>query len=848
MTNKNMDDRYNSVSGVKHDMQELKKIMIDADKAALDSFKVATTDVSCFFNLPTQLVGRKEQTQTIMNVIEKAAHRAARTAPITRKGLYSLSSGGSFMSGEKPDISLLDEITSDSTSSNDRDRDSRLNSIPEMAPFDFVKHKQLPMSQESVGSSSRNSVVEDPSFPPLVETKSASQDSRSVNERSFNDMSGHGSGSILSRHQLQSEHNSLIRTAQKLKRKGRTEVIAITGSGGFGKTALVTNIAPSARRHGYFTAAKFDQVRSAPFEPVLKVMSSLFRQIFSEHDVNTPFHENIRTFVKPFWSVLHSYLELPMWLLAQTSSGPTLNKTSSMTSTPTYSGALATVHEGRKMCSQQSTQDWLRSGGSNKTSRFMHIFLDVLRLLAVQKSVCFCLDNLQFADPESVELLQMIVAAHIPIVLILTFRSDYHPPPRMKHIIDRATKVELGAFSDDDTAQYAADTLHRPKEYCMPLVAVVQEKTQGNPFFVREMMDSAYRKKCVYYCWKCSQWEYNLDRLFEHFSSPDTGRFSSNDFITRRLKEMPQDAQNLLAWAAILGNSFSYNILRRLLNFQCSASMAKGLIPPCTADAVGGLQAALQAFILMPTEDEDRFQFSHDRYVAAARSLCEEYHRDEMHYVASFTMMQYEPYNAVTHPSAVLFDQARHICESIEVIKRRIKVRAAYRDLLYQAAETAKETGARRSGLRYFRCCIDLLQDDPWDDTKEDSSYAETLALYTRAAEAYWYTNDFAGAGTSLAPLFANARDPIDKAPASMICSRISGQKGDSKAAFWRLKHALVEHGVTVPRIDQREFLDGCTAVLSGCSLVSEYISGARYVPANRDWFPAHGQYQRRPF
>jgi signal transduction histidine kinase len=333
----------------------------------------------------------------------------------------------------------------------------------------------------------------------------------------------------------------------------------------------------------------------------------------------------------------------------------------------------------------------------------------------------------------------------------------------------------------------------------MPLVAVVQEKTQGNPFFVREMMDSAYRKKCVYYCWKCSQWEYNLDRLFEHFSSPDTGRFSSNDFITRRLKEMPQDAQNLLAWAAILGVTFSYNILRRLLNFQCSASMAKGLIPPCTADAVGGLQAALQAFILMPTEDEDRFQFSHDRYVAAARSLCEEYHRDEMHYVASFTMMQYEPYNPVTQPSSALFDQARHICESIEVIKRRIKVRAAYRDLLYQAAETAKETGARKSGLHYFRCCIDLLQDDPWDDTKEDSSYAETLALYTRAAEAYWYTNDFAGASTCLRPLFANARDPIDKAPASMICSRISGQKGDSKAAFWRLKHALEELGVTVP-------------------------------------------------
>ena len=796
MTNKTMDDRYNSVSGVKHDMQELKRIMIDADKAALDNFKVASTDVSCFFNLPTHLVGRQEQRQVIMAVIEKAAHRTARSAPITRKGLYSLSSGSTFLSGERPDISLLDEIISDSTSSNDRDRDSRLNSIPELAPFDFVKYnKQLPTSLESVSTSSRSSVIGE-SLPPLVETNS-SRDDRSFNNRSVNDSNVQGSGSTMSMSKLQSEHNSLIKTAQKLKRKGRTEVIAITGMGGYGKTALVTSVGPAARRHGYFTASKFDPVRNTPFEPVLKVMSSLFRQIFSEHDVNTAFHENIRTFVKPFWSVLHSYLELPVWLLAQSGgSGATLSKTSSMTSTP-YNGAMATIPEGRKMCSQQSTQDWLRSGGSNKTSRFMHIYLDVLRLLAVQKSICFCLDNLQFADQESLDLIQMIVSAHIPIVLILTYRSDYSPPSRMKHIIDRATKIELGAFNDDDTAQYASDTLHRPKDYCMPLVAVVQEKTQGNPFFVREMMDSAYRKKCVYYCWKCSQWEYNLDRLFEHFSSPDSGKFSSNDFITRRIKEMPQDAQNLLAWAALLGNSFSYNIMRRVLAFRCTSSMSEGLIPPCTADAVGGLQAALQAFILMPTEDEDRFQFSHDRYVAAARSLCDEYQKDEMHYVVAMTMMQYEPYNPITQPNTVLFDQARHICGCLDVIKRRIKVRAPYRDLLYQAAETAKETGARKSGLEYFRSCISLLQDDPWEDA-EDADYAETLALYTRAAEAYWYTGDYPGAGTCLGPIFRRARDPIDKAPASMICSRISGQKGDAKSSFSRLKNALADLGVVV--------------------------------------------------
>ena len=293
MTNKPMDDRYNSISGVKHDFEELKKIMINADEDALTSFKVAATDVSCFFNLPTHLVGRDQQREAILSIIEKAAHRSARSAPVTRKGLYSLSSGASFISGDRPDISLLDDIISDSTSShNDRDRDSRLNSIPELTPYDSGRLRPRNRSEDGIDSSG-TSVADDTEFKPLVETKSSIDSRGSMNAGSMNEHSTQRTTSSL---QLNSEVGSLIRTAQKLKRKGRTEIIAICGAAGFGKSSLVQSIAPTARRHGYFTSAKFDQVRSAPFEPVVRIMSSFFRPIFSEHDVNPPLHENIRTY------------------------------------------------------------------------------------------------------------------------------------------------------------------------------------------------------------------------------------------------------------------------------------------------------------------------------------------------------------------------------------------------------------------------------------------------------------------------------------------------------------------------------------------------------------------------
>jgi serine/threonine protein kinase len=133
MTHKAMDDRYNSASGVKHDLQTLKKILTDGDTKALDAFKIASNDVSCFFKLPTHLVGRQKQRDTIIQAIEQAAARFASRAPLSRKGLV-LGSGTSFTSSDRLDSMALDDLISDSASSSTKDRESRLNSISDITP------------------------------------------------------------------------------------------------------------------------------------------------------------------------------------------------------------------------------------------------------------------------------------------------------------------------------------------------------------------------------------------------------------------------------------------------------------------------------------------------------------------------------------------------------------------------------------------------------------------------------------------------------------------------------------------------------------------------------------------
>lgn len=62
----------------------------------------------------------------------------------------------------------------------------------------------------------------------------------------------------------------------------------------------------------------------------------------------------------------------------------------------------------------------------------------------------------------------------------------YYPPQRGKHDLhtrvlssDRLTadyRIHMKPFDEDETAEYVSETLHRDREYVLPLTAVIQEK------------------------------------------------------------------------------------------------------------------------------------------------------------------------------------------------------------------------------------------------------------------------------------------------------------------------------------------------------------------------------------
>ena len=459
-----------------------------------------------------------------------------------------------------------------------------------------------------------------------------------------------------------------------------------------------------------------------------------------------------------------------------------------------------------------STSETSHGGSNPRSMKFISIFAEVVRILSTNRLICLCLDGLHLADPESLELVSNIIMKKLGILIIATCRDNKDLSPGINDIVHNenanTTILQLSPLTEPEVVDYVAATLQRAPEYVLPLAIVCLEKSNGNPFYLRQMLELCYRKSCIYYSWQQSIWEFDLDRVFAEFSSETADQQQLNSsFTTRRLqKDLPPAARAVVAWASLLGSTFSFGMVRKLLGGEFDENFGSDSLPdarcPNTPDllspqssenAVEGLQAALQSYILMPGSTEDEFCFSHDRYVHAAASLRECQNVEKMHFIIVQTLIKYPGVDG-----RPIYARVQHICESVSLIKRHVRHRRPYRSLLHKAARLAINSGARPSALQYYEAILELLQTDPWNDCpNEDVWYGETLSMYTEAAELFWHQGCFTNAQNALDMIFANALTTAQKAPAWILQSKLFAQSGNMSGSLTALKTSLMELGQT---------------------------------------------------
>ena len=804
MTQKQIDERYHSISGLKNDLIEIQRILGEGDAEALINFKLGTKDVSSLFKLPAEILGRKEEHDKIVDVIDKIS-KMHQVPDRFASATYGITSDSTSTMSEKNDN--YDETRSNSASSSTR----KSSAIP------TINGHMRPFQSDVQGTKVATNTGRDK--PPLEPSDSRDSVQTTFSTETHNTDNTGGIVSQWSGSRGLPSATTKMTTSHNYKKRRRCEVVVLSGDPGMGKSSLLQGIQGDIRsRSGYSATAKFERGNSNPFESFFRSISSLFRQIFSESDINSDYHNHVRRQLRPLWPTLCSILDLPESLMVSepldkrtqivpiqhTSVNSLKAEQGDKSNSSMYSNHSGTINSGHS-----ASQDLNRSGTSTKSMKLTNMFADnmfaeVLRVLSTAKLICLCLDDLQHADGESLDLLGSIIARKLGIVLIISCRDSNGLPKNVRSVLDRGsanvTPIKISPLGEEEVVGFVAAALHSDRSYILPLALVCLERSHGNPFYLRQMLEVCHQKGCIWYIWKESAWRFDLDRVFAEFEIEAYDEHLNTDFVTRRLLDLPASTRSILAWASLLGNVFSFTLLQRLLNANFvhdNDNMAiDGLSPEgaeilglgSVANIVEGLNAALQASILKPCEEEDYFQFCHDRYRHAAASLRECFNAEAMHFIIACTIMS----GTAPDDGNLLYAKARHIRASAQLVKARIQDRQSYREILMNAARKAIESGSRATALQHFEVCLYLMQPEPWT-----SGYAETLEVYTKAAELYWHQGQFSEASDLLTAVIVNAKSASDKAPAWVFHSRLLARQGNLPAAFDALKTSMMELGLT---------------------------------------------------
>lgn len=335
------------------------------------------------------------------------------------------------------------------------------------------------------------------------------------------------------------------------------------------------------------------------------------------------------------------------------------------------------------------------------------------------------IDDLQWADNASLNLLKTLLTdADCRYLLVIgAYRSDElsgNDPLSMKleEIAQSAIKIEeikLVNLSLFQVNELLSETLSVASIQTEALAEVIINKTQGNPYFTYQFINSLYDEGLVKFNWENSielkkpDWEWNLQGINAKFISNNVV-----DFLVGKIIELPEEVTQTLKSAACIGNSFKLNNLATvrktdigvIANFL-EIAINEGYIFYKNVNQIHWVKEGMDV----------EYQFSHDRVQQAFYSLIPESDRQQTHFeigkllAASLTQEQIE---------IQIFQLVFHLNFGVDFITDYDQAKWLAQ-LNLKAGKEAKKIIAFDAAYNYISIAHKLLGERVW---KEDEDLA----------------------------------------------------------------------------------------------------------------------------
>ncbi|WP_144462309.1 AAA family ATPase [Siminovitchia fortis] len=464
---------------------------------------------------------------------------------------------------------------------------------------------------------------------------------------------------------------------------GNPTFALISGESGIGKTALVQLVQqPLVKNRGYFISGKFDLLKKQePYAPLIQAFKDLFKQLLSEGQKRiVHWKEILEKNLEGHLPVLASIIPEIQWITGK--------------------------QKDPEMITVLETHNRLR-----------HSFDRLVSELSTKSHpLVLFLDDLQWADQATMELLQYIVTqpGNRHLLVIGAYRQNEvfagHPLEVMQKAIKqkdlRLVEIPLTPLKESHTQGWVQQLLACSDSEAKEMATMIQRITKGNPFFTKQLLQTFDHQGVIVFDQSKKTWTIHFEKLRNMTIADDIV-----DFIVDRFHRLPTATQELLKLASCIGNQFELRILIAAFNDQNAAkayellwsSVEEGLVLPLSTvnkfTYPGGETNRHQRI-------SDEYRFLHDKVQQAIYSTMTLSDREKSHLTIGRLMIQQN----VLEKN--IFDIVNHFNKCINLLHSDEKIQLAEWNTI--AGQKAKEGAAFEASFSFYKMANALLGDNGW--------------------------------------------------------------------------------------------------------------------------------------
>jgi len=296
---------------------------------------------------------------------------------------------------------------------------------------------------------------------------------------------------------------ALLRAQLATVVKGQGRVVGIVGEAGIGKSRLVGELRNSLSGEEviWLEGACFSYARTTPYVPILAILRASCG--IGEVDSTAVVTDRLRRRLESLDLNVDESLPFLLQLLG--------------------------LREGTERLAQL-TSEAIRRGT-------LEVFGQMIHAASMRGPVVIAVEDVHWADRASEEILNSLATGLPRVLLLLTYRAGFQPPPWMGRSF--ATQIALSSLSPEDSRTMLYSVLE--DDIPESLARMILDKAEGNPFFLEEI----YR---------------SVEGLGRPQILPDVpGNIA--DVLLARIERLPPGPKSVLQAAAILGREFAWRLL-----------------------------------------------------------------------------------------------------------------------------------------------------------------------------------------------------------------------------------------------------------------------------------------------